>query len=115
MKKKVALGIATASAAMIGGWKIVRQMADRGNDTTDAVAVAPGMPAEAFTEPDFEIPGTDAPAPRPEASEAEAASTPPVSKKSTKAELYEIATGLDIEGRSKMTKEQLIEAIEAAS
>lgn len=114
MKKQVALGIAAISAATVGAWKLVRQMTDRGESENDGVAVAPGMPAEAFTDPDFRIPGTDTPAPSREDSEAAAAATPPVSKKATKAELYEIATGLGIEGRSKMSKEQLIEAIEAA-
>jgi hypothetical protein len=41
--------------------------------------------------------------------------TPSVGEKSTKAELYEFATELGIEGRSKMNKSELLEAIRSAS
>jgi len=102
MKKQVALGIAAASATLIGGWKLVRQMTDRGEGEMNAVAVAPGVPAEAYADP-----GTAEETPA-------SGEKPSVSSSSSKAELYEVATGLGIEGRSKMNKTQLLEAIEAA-
>lgn len=98
MKKQVALGIAGASAALIGGWRLINQLVNRGEETTDAVAVAPGMPAEDFTESAEKAPG--------------GANSAKASKDSSKAELYEIAQELDIDGRSKMTKDQLLKAIQ---
>jgi len=100
MKKQVALGIAGASAALIGGWRLINQLVNRGEQTTDAVAVAPGMPAEAFTESTEDTGGKN--------------KSVEVSKDSSKAELYEIAQELEIEGRSKMTKDQLLKAIQQA-
>jgi hypothetical protein len=41
--------------------------------------------------------------------------TPSVSEDSTKAELYEVASEMKIEGRSKMNKRELLAAIRAAS
>ncbi|MBK5232298.1 MAG: Rho termination factor N-terminal domain-containing protein [Thermoleophilia bacterium] len=103
MKKRVAIGIAGASAVLIAGWRLVQQMTDRDEAVMDPVSVAPGMPAE------------------PSKKKAETASgvTPkPAGKapsaKASKAELYEIAQDLGIEGRSKMSKAELIKAIEAA-
>ena len=58
--------------------------------------------------------GTDVPDSSPPAS-ASALFTPSVSEDSTKAELYEVATELKIEGRSKMNKSELLDAIRAAS
>ena len=100
MKKQLALGIAGASAALIGGWRLIHELVNR-DEETDAVAVAPGMPAEAFTEE----------------SEPKAPATntgPKASKSSSKAELYEVAQELDIDGRSKMTKDELLKAIQRA-
>jgi hypothetical protein len=111
MKKHMALGIAGVTAALIGGFKVVRQLVDR-EDETDPVAVAPDVPAE------WSDPGAD------ELSDAgplEGAPTSPVtqapselSAKSSKAELYEVAQDLGIEGRSKMSKTELLKAIEEA-
>lgn len=41
--------------------------------------------------------------------------TPSIDEKSSKADLYKVATELDIDGRSKMNKGELLEAIRAAS
>jgi hypothetical protein len=92
MKKKLALGIAGASAALIAGFRLVQELTDRDEATMDPVAVAPGIPVE------------DAPVPPAKAS----------LKSASKAELYETAQELGIEGRSKMTKAELIKAIEEA-
>lgn len=104
MKKQLAFGIAGAAAALVAGWQLVRQMADRDEVVMDPVAVAPGMPAE-----ETEVAKVKADAgvdPRP--------SVGPPSSKSSKAELYEIAQDLDLDGRSKMTKSELLKAIEEA-
>ena len=103
MKKQVAIGIAGASAALIAGWQLVRQMADREEVVMDPVSVAPGMPAEPSKKAEAEAEAGVTPKP----------AAPP--KDASKAELYEIAQELGIEGRSKMSKAELIDAIEAAS
>lgn len=113
MKKHLALGIAGASAALVGGWRLINELVHRESEQTDAVAVAPGVPAEEFTAPAEAASGdtggkSDAGA-SPEAPQATKAS-----KSSSKAELYEIAQDLEIEGRSKMTKDQLLKAIQQA-
>ncbi|HTU14395.1 MAG TPA: Rho termination factor N-terminal domain-containing protein [Solirubrobacterales bacterium] len=97
MKKQVALGIAGASAALVGGWRLINQLVNRGEQASDGVAEAPGRPGAASTDGA----GTD-----PEPATA--------SKDMSKAELYEIAQDLGIEGRSKMTKDQLLRAIRQA-
>ncbi|MGK2931771.1 MAG: Rho termination factor N-terminal domain-containing protein [Solirubrobacterales bacterium] len=102
MKKQVALGIAGASATLVAGWRMVRQMSDRGEAAMDPVSVAPGMPAEPARKAEAETRSGVAPGP----------AAP--SKSASKAELYEIAQDLGIEGRSKMSKDELIRAIEAA-
>ncbi len=56
--------------------------------------------------------------PSPPAPESKATSTgngPKATASMTKAELYEIASGLGIKGRSSMNKTQLLEAIQATS
>lgn len=107
MKKQLALGIAGASAALVGGWRLINQLVNRGGET-DGVAVSPGMPAEEFAAPGSTgaVPGRE-PAPA-------ATSPAAVSAKSSKAELYEVAQELDIDGRSKMTKDELLKAIQQA-
>jgi len=107
MKKQLALGIAGASAALIGGWRLINQLVNRGGET-DGVAVSPGMPAEEFAAPGSTgtVPGRETPSP------ASASAT--VSAESSKAELYEVAQELDIDGRSKMTKDELLRAIQRA-
>lgn len=104
MKKQVAVGIAGASAVLIAGWQLVRQMTENEEGTTDPVSVAPGMPAEPEKKQEAEAAAGVTPRP--------AAGKPPA--KASKAELYEIAQDLGVEGRSKMSKAELIKAIEAA-
>ncbi len=106
MKKHLALGIAGASAALVGGWRLINELVHRDGEQTDAVAVAPGVPAEEFTAPAEAKTGAGASPSAPQAAKA--------SKSSSKAELYEIAQDLEIEGRSKMTKDQLLKAIQQA-
>ena len=107
MKKQLAIGIAGATAALIGGFKVVRQRVEREHET-DAVAVAPGVSAETSAGIPIEELTREAEAVAPP-------SSPTVSKKSSKAELYDIAQDLGIKGRSKMTKDELLKAIEQAS
>jgi len=108
MKKQVAIGIAGASAVLIAGWRLVEKMTDRDEMVMDPVSVAPGMPAEPAKKAEVET----AAGVTPTAAEASPATAPPA--KASKAELYEIAQDLGVEGRSKMSKAELIEAIEAA-
>lgn len=108
MRKHLALGIAGVTAALIGGFKTVRQLGGRG-DEMDPVAVSPGMPAEASTGK----PVSKSPLDK-DGKQVRTPSTLP-SKKSSKAELYEIAQELDIDGRSKMSKDELLKAIEKAN
>jgi len=105
VKKQVAIGIAGASAVLIAGWRLVRQMTDQGDAVMDPVSVAPGMPAEPAKKAEAEAAAGVAPKPSPAAPSASA----------SKAELYEIAQDLGIEGRSKMSKAELLAAINAAS
>ena len=105
MKKQVALGIAGATAALIAGWQLVRQMTDREEAAMDPVSVAPGMPRRAVEE------GRSREGRR---NRSEARSRKHAPPDASKAELYEIAQELGIEGRSKMSKAELIKAIEAA-
>ncbi len=105
MKKQVAIGIAGASAALIAGWQLVRQMADRDEGAMDPLSAVPGMPAEPSMKAEAEEASGVEPMP--------GAGAPPAG--ASKAKLYEIAQDLGIEGRSKMSKAELIEAIEAAS
>lgn len=93
VKKAVAIGIAGVTAVVVAAWRQVQR--------------------------DNSLPGDQAqpsPAPAPAAEPAsQSLFTPSVNEESTKAELYEVATELDIEGRSKMTKAELLAAIRAAS
>lgn len=116
MKKQMAIGIAGATAALIGGFKLVRQLVDRG-DGTDGVAVAPGVPAEQAADTptgDLSRQAEKNAGASGGGADSAPASAPAVSKKSSKAELYDVAQQLGIEGRSKMTKDELLKAIEAA-
>lgn len=90
MKKIVAITVASAAAILVASW----QRARRESDFPEAeIAMEPGIPlAESPPEP----------------------VSASVSAKSSKAELYEVAQELKIEGRSKMNKEQLLAAIRAA-
>lgn len=90
MKKQIALALAGTAAAIAGGLRLVQELVDRGNYE----------PAPAATTP-------------PAAPQKPAASGVPSG--ASKAELYEIATELKISGRSKMSKAELIEAINSAA
>ncbi|MGK2956759.1 MAG: Rho termination factor N-terminal domain-containing protein [Solirubrobacterales bacterium] len=94
MKKKLALGIAGASAALIAGFRLVQERSERSatGNTTPSPAPVPSSSANGSAKP---------------------AAAP--SNSASKAELYETARELKIEGRSKMSKAELIKAIEAAS
>ena len=118
MKKKLAFSIAGATAAVIGGWKLVQQMVDSGDDGHPAPAApaprttpkpAPATPAPADPEP-AAGPETSAGADSPAPADSEAPD-----KETSKAELYDMATELGIKGRSKMSKKELRKAIRDAS
>lgn len=94
VKKTVAIGLAGVTAVVIAAWRQVQ----RDNSMPDEVAVAPGVSAE------------------PSASTPDVGKAPvAVDEKTSKADLYEVAQELDIEGRSKMSKTELLEAIRKAS
>jgi len=95
VKKTVALGIAGVTAIVVAAWRQIQR------DNTLATDSAPANVPVAK--------------PGPEPAPGQSLFTPSVSEKSTKAELYEVATELNIEGRSKMTKSDLLAAIRAAS
>lgn len=94
VKKSVAIGIAGVTAVVVAAWRQVQR------DNTLATDSAPAKPPARPTPP---------PAP------SQSLFTPSVNEKSTKAELYEVASELNIEGRSKMNKTDLLAAIRDAS
>lgn len=126
MKKSVALGIAGLAAIVVATWRQVQR---------ESGAVSGGDFAEDLPgTTDFQRDGGRAPKPDAGKSDAgksesgkseagkpdapaspEALFTPSIGEKSTKAELYKVAGDLEIEGRSKMNKAQLLEAIRTAS
>jgi hypothetical protein len=94
VKKSVAIGIAGITAVVVAAWRQVQRDNTLATDTGTeggSVAVEPTPPP------------------------ASSLFTPSVSEDSTKAELYEVATELKIDGRSKMNKRELLAAIRAAS
>ena len=93
MKKALALGIAGVTAVVVAAWRQVQ--------SDNSLSTDPAPPKSAPPEP--------APAP------SQSLFSPSVSEKSTKAELYEVATELKVEGRSKMNKTELLAAIRAVS
>jgi hypothetical protein len=98
MKKQIALVLAGTAASIAGGLRLIQDLVDRGD----------GGNASNGVRPDREQPATSA--------QAEPTGSGPAraSSKSSKAELYEIATELGVSGRSKMSKPELIEAINNA-
>jgi len=118
VKKKVALSIAGATAALLGGWKLVQQMVDRDEEPqASGPESASWTTATPSTAPPTAPSGPGAgpePKPAPPMTAAKAAATG-LDEKSSKAELYEIATELKIPGRSKMSKSELLAAIRSAS
>ena len=102
VRKSVAIGIAGLTAVVVAAWRQVQR------DNT--ITTEPGNSGAASRPP------TPKSNPVPAASaQPQALFTPSVGEKSTKAELYELATELGIEGRSKMNKSELLEAIRSAS
>jgi hypothetical protein len=97
VKKSLAIGIAGVTAVVVAAWRQVQR--DNTLDTDPAPAARPP------SKPD----------PEPEQTPGPSLFTPSVSEQSTKAELYEVATELKIEGRSKMNKSDLLAAIRAAT
>lgn len=94
MKKTVAIGIAGVAAIVVAAWRQVQR-----DNTLPTDSKAPTRPA---------------PVPDPEPVKGQTLFSPSVDERSTKAELYEVATELKIEGRSKMNKSELLTAIRAA-
>lgn len=94
VKKSVAIGIAGLTAVVVAAW---RQVQRDNTLATDATGPAPSPPSE----PDEAPPGS--------------AAADSVNESSSKAELYEVAQELEIEGRSTMNKTELLEAIRTAS
>jgi hypothetical protein len=95
VRKSVAIGIAGVTAVVVAAIRQVQR--DNSLDTDPAPAPAPAPPRD------------------PEPAPSQSLFTPSVNEKSTKAELYEVATELKVEGRSKMNKSELLAAIRAAS
>ena len=114
MKKKLAFSIAGATAAVIGGWKLVQQLVDSGDD----IHPAPAAPAPRAT-PASPTPAAPEPAAGPDTTVSEASPEPADSdvpdKETSKSELYDMATELGIKGRSKMSKKELRKAIRDSS
>mgnify|MGYP001278469179 CR=1 FL=1 len=121
MKKKLAFSIAGATAAVIGGWKLVQQLVDRDDDGHPAPAgPAPSpvpKPTAAATTPPSTAPAPAAgPGPAVEGDESpQEAKYDEPDKETSKSELYDMATELGIKGRSKMSKKELRKAIRDAS
>jgi hypothetical protein len=125
VKKQIALVLAGAAASIAGGLRLVQELVERGDRHSPGTGVSraeqeratpPPAPSSTVPAPESASPGTppagvrtaDTPATTPPAATAKAPSG------ATKAELYEIATTLGIDGRSKMSKAELADAINAA-
>ncbi len=125
MKKQIALVLAGAAASVAGGLRLVQELVDRGDRHERAAGITPEgqvqptpPPAPSSTVP---APESSSPGSPPEgAATGETTSKPAAAAAAkapagaSKAELYEIATTLKISGRSKMSKAELREAIDAA-
>jgi len=104
VKKSVAIGIAGITAVVVAAWRQIQR-----DNTLDTDSVQPDGPSSAPASGPSSATAPADPAP------GSALFTPSVSEKSTKSELYEVATEMAIDGRSKMTKSELLDAIRAAS
>ena len=125
IKKQISLLLAGTAATIAGGLRLVQELVDRGDRHHSGAGIRPEEqeratppPAPSSTVPP---PASASPGTPPEgAGTAKTASEPtgplPVvaNADASKAELYEMATKLDISGRSKMSKADLIEAINRA-
>ncbi len=106
VKKVVALTLAGAAAVLVAGWRRVQRDNSLDGDATPSSSTLGDRP-----EGRADASGEAADGNRPESRGGAAVEVDP---DATKAELYEIAQKLDIEGRSSMTKAELLEAIRAA-
>jgi hypothetical protein len=124
VKKHIAVAVAGAAAAIAGGLRLVQELVHREDDYAGSAGSSPSRPDDPAT---GSSPATSSPRTTGSASAGKgsgaggksgggaAKATEPVPAKATKAELYAIAQELDIEGRSKMSKAELVEAIRRAS
>lgn len=104
MSKGRAVVVATVVAVAVVGWRFIESVlteAEGELEREDFRAESAGSPAPA--------------APAKSAAKSAAKSGSAVPTGATKAELYEIATKLNIKGRSKMSKAELAKAIKNAS
>jgi hypothetical protein len=98
MKKQIALILAGTAAVIAGYLRLVQDLIDRGQGS--------GAESDGKRDPEIRVAG---------APEATNGSGPiRVSGSASKADLYAIATKLKINGRSKMSKAELIKAINSA-
>ena len=110
VKKTLAVGIAGVTTVVVAAWRRIQ----RDNSMPeDEIAVEPGVPLD--QSPKDPVPTPDPASEPTRPTPGSSLFTPSVDEKSTKAELYDVATELGIEGRSKMTKSELLKAIRAAS
>lgn len=132
MKKIVAVSLAAGAATLVAVWrKVIRD----NQSPEDEIAMEPGMPLDASPTVSAANPSAASAASSERSSAPSATATPgkvkdpagadpataessasaaTASEESSRAELYEIAQGLKIEGRSKMSKAELLKAIRAA-
>ncbi len=125
VKKQIALVLAGAAASIAGGLRLVQELVERGDRHSPGTGVSPAgqeratpPPAPSSTAPAPDSPSPGTPPDGAETGHTPSTTPPPETAKApsgaTKAELYEIATTLGIDGRSKMSKAELIEAIDSA-
>lgn len=120
VKKKLALGIAGASALMVAGWQLVQSRSESAHPGTDSDPAgpttddqtSPKQPSSGPADPDSKGSPVSS---EPESGSAEPEPTPgqspDVPEGATRAELYEIAQEMGIKGRSNMSKTELLQAI----
>ena len=101
MKKQVALVLAGTAAGIAGGLRLIQELVERHDR----------QPAGTGSHPEQEPPSPAASANGKPHSESAATGPARANRSASKADLYEIATELKISGRSKMSKAELIEAI----
>lgn len=104
MKRQIALVLAGTAAIVAGYLRLVQELIDRGDRGKDSEAPSSSSNGDSATR---EQNGT--------AKSSSASGSTKAPAKATKSELYETATKLEISGRSKMSKAELIEAINHAS
>lgn len=124
MKKHIATLLAGTAAALAGGLRLIQELVRR--DEVEPYVSGPGHVATSSPSsatPRGQKAATSPPAPSstvPEPADAAASATSPAPagrdlSRSSKAELYAVATDMGIRGRSGMSKAELVKAIESAS